>query len=209
MTPEQSLFTFTVAAVLLALTPGIDTALVLRMTISSGIRKGLSAAIGVAIGCLLWGAIVSSGLGALLAASEMLFSAVKLTGAVYLIWQGLLLLRSKGIREDSTLQSSNEETTRSAFFMGFFTNALNPKVGIFYLTLLPQFVPIDVNVAVFSFALASIHVVVSLIWFAILIGLSQQATVWLQKPPVIEKLDKITGAVFLGFGFKLALSSAK
>ncbi len=209
MTPEQSLVTFTVAAVLLALTPGIDTALVLRMTITSGMRKGLSAAVGIAIGCLLWGAIVSSGLGALLATSEMLFNAVKLTGAVYLFWQGFMLLKSKGLRSDSMLQSSNEETTRSAFFMGFLTNALNPKVGIFYLTLLPQFVPIDVNVAVFSFALACIHVVVSLIWFALLIGLSQQATIWLQKPHIITKLDKMTGVIFLGFGFKLALSSTK
>ena len=206
MTVEQSLFAFTLAAVVLAATPGIDTALVLRMSISAGARHGLSAAFGIAAGCLLWAAVVATGLGALLAASGALFSAVKFLGAAYLVWQGVLLLRSRGERADAPATTANAETAGSAFAKGFLTNALNPKVGIFYLTLLPQFVPAGVEVATFSFLLASIHVAMSLLWFALLIALTRRSVRILQKPSVVAALDRLTGVVFLGFGLKLAVS---
>ncbi|MDI3512922.1 MAG: hypothetical protein PWP40_151 [Rhodocyclaceae bacterium] len=206
MTVEQSLFAFTLAAIVLAATPGIDTALVLRMSISAGARRGLSAAVGIAAGCLLWGAVVATGLGALLAASGTLFTAVKFLGAAYLVWQGVLLLRSRGERADAPLSAASSETAGSAFAKGFLTNALNPKVGIFYLTLLPQFVPAGVEVATFSFLLASIHVAMSLLWFVLLIALTRRSVRFLQKPSVVAALDRLTGVVFLGFGLKLAVS---
>lgn len=209
MTVAQSLLAFTVAAMLLAATPGVDTALVLRMSIAAGTRRGISAALGVAAGCLLWGAVVATGLGALLAASGSLFAAVKLIGASYLVWQGVLLLRSRGERADVTQASASTETMRSAFAKGFLTNALNPKVGIFYLTLLPQFVPAGVDVALFSFLLASIHVALSLLWFVLLIALAQRSVDLLHKPAMVAVLDRITGLVFLGFGLKLAVAQAK
>ncbi len=97
MSVEQSLIAFSLAAMVLAATPGIDTALVLRMSISAGARRGLAAAFGIAAGCLLWGAVVATGLGALLAASGTVFTVVKFLGAAYLVWQGVLLLRSRGV----------------------------------------------------------------------------------------------------------------
>lgn len=206
MTVAQSLLAFTLAAIVLAATPGIDTALVLRMSISAGARRGLSAAFGIAAGCLLWGAVVATGLGALLAASGTLFIAVKFLGAAYLVWQGVLLLRSRGERADAPVGAAHGETAGSAFAKGFLTNALNPKVGIFYLTLLPQFVPAGVEVASFSFLLASIHVAMSLLWFVLLIALTRRSVHFLQKPSVVTVLDRLTGVVFLGFGLKLAVS---
>lgn len=206
MTIEQSLLAFTLAAIVLAATPGIDTALVLRMSISAGARRGLSAAFGIAAGCLLWGAVVATGLGALLAASGTLFTAVKFLGAAYLVWQGVLLLRSRGERADAPVGAAHGETAGSAFAKGFLTNALNPKVGIFYLTLLPQFVPAGVEVASFSFLLASIHVAMSLLWFVLLIALTRRSVHFLQKPSVVAVLDRLTGVVLLGFGLKLAVS---
>ncbi|MFP5402999.1 MAG: LysE family translocator [Gammaproteobacteria bacterium] len=206
MTIEQSLLAFTLAAIVLAATPGIDTALVLRMSISAGARRGLSAAFGIAAGCLLWGAVVATGLGALLAASGTLFTAVKFLGAAYLVWQGVLLLRSRGERADAPVGAAHGETAGSAFAKGFLTNALNPKVGIFYLTLLPQFVPAGVEVATFSFLLASIHVAMLLLWFVLLIALTRRSVRFLQKPSVVAALDRLTGVVFLGFGLKLAVS---
>ena len=115
MTVEQSLFAFTLAALVLAATPGIDTALVLRMSISAGARRGLGAALGIAAGCLLWGAVVATGLGALLAASDTVFTIVKLLGAAYLVWQGVLLLRSRGLRADAPALAASGETVGSAF----------------------------------------------------------------------------------------------
>ncbi|WEN42342.1 Threonine efflux protein [Thauera sp. GDN1] len=206
MTVAQSLLAFTLAAIVLAATPGIDTALVLRMSIPAGARRGLSAAFGIAAGCLLWGAVVATGLGALLAASGTLFTAVKFLGAAYLVWQGVLLLRSRGERADAPVGAAHGETAGSAFAKGFLTNALNPKVGIFYLTLLPQFVPAGVEVASFSFLLASIHVAMSLLWFVLLIALTRRSVHFLQKPSVVAVLDRLTGVVFLGFGLKLAVS---
>ncbi|MDX5409811.1 MAG: LysE family translocator [Thauera sp.] len=206
MTVEQSLVAFTLAAIVLAATPGIDTALVLRMSISAGARRGLGAALGIAAGCLLWGAAVATGLGALLAASGSVFTVVKFIGAAYLVWQGFALLRSRGVRSDAPALVAGGETVGSAFAKGFLTNALNPKVGIFYLTLLPQFVPAGVGVAGFSFLLAAIHVAMSLLWFALLIALTGRSVRLLQRPAVVAALDRLTGAVFLGFGLKLAVS---
>jgi threonine/homoserine/homoserine lactone efflux protein len=206
MTVEQSLFAFSLAASVLAATPGIDTALVLRMSISAGAQRALTAAFGIAAGCLLWGAVVATGLGALLAASGTVFTAVKFLGAAYLVWQGLLLLKSRGVPADAPAVAADGETMGSAFAKGFLTNALNPKVGLFYLTLLPQFVPTGVDMAAFSFLLASIHVAMSLLWFVTLIALARRSARLLQKPSVVAALDRLTGVVFLGFGLKLAVS---
>lgn len=206
MTVEQSLFAFTLAALVLAATPGIDTALVLRMSISAGARRGLGAALGIAAGCLLCGAVVATGLGALLAASDTVFTIVKLLGAAYLVWQGVLLLRSRGLRADAPALAASGETVGSAFAKGFLTNALNPKVGIFYLTLLPQFVPAGAGMAGFSFLLAAIHVAMSVLWFVLLIALARRSVRFLQKPAVVAALDRLAGVVFLGFGLKLAVS---
>ncbi|HNO63531.1 MAG TPA: LysE family transporter, partial [Thauera aminoaromatica] len=86
------------------------------------------------------------------------------------------------------------------------TNALNPKVGIFYLTLLPQFVPAGVQVASFIFLLATIHVLMSLLWFALLIALARRVAPVLRRPAVIAGLDRLTGLVFVGFGVRLAVA---
>ena len=206
MSVEQSLIAFSLAGMVLAATPGIDTALVLRMSISAGAQRGLGAAFGIAAGCLLWGAVVATGLGALLAASGTVFTVVKFLGAAYLVWQGVLLLRSRGVRADAPAVAAGGETVGSAFAKGFLTNALNPKVGIFYLTLLPQFVPAGVEMASFSFLLASIHVAMSLLWFVLLVALTRRSVRFLQKPAVVAALDRLTGVVFLGFGLKLAVS---
>ncbi len=165
----------------------------------------MSAAFGIAAGCLLWAAVVATGLGALLAASGTLFAVVKFVGAAYLVWQGVLLLRSRGLRADAPAVAASE-SLGAAFAKGFLTNALNPKVGIFYLTLLPQFVPVGVEVATFSFLLASIHVAMSLLWFVLLIALTRRSVLFLQQPAVVAALDRLTGVVFLGFGLKLAVS---
>ena len=86
------------------------------------------------------------------------------------------------------------------------TNILNPKVGIFYITFLPQFVPADANVATFSFLLATIHVLLGIIWFSLLIVATVPMRRLLRRSRFVKAMDRITGAVFVGFGAKLALS---
>lgn len=202
MTLSQSLLTFTLAAALLAATPGVDTALVLRALVTHGARRAVQAALGIAAGCLVWGAVVALGLGALLTASTLAFNVVKGVGAVYLIWQGIRLLRRPAVSPG--LQPSMQPAlSGSAFWQGFLTNVLNPKVGVFYVTLLPQFVVADVPAGPYIFALASIHVGLSVLWFLLLIGAARHLQRWLERPRVQRVMDRITGLVFVAFGLKL------
>jgi len=201
MTLTQSLLTFTLAAALLAATPGVDTALVLRALVTSGARRALQAALGIAAGCLVWGAVVALGLGALLTASTLAFHVLKVLGAVYLLWQGLKLLRRKSTPGPAL--TAGPAPLGSAFWTGFLTNVLNPKVGVFYVTLLPQFMVADVPAGPYIFALAGIHVGLSLLWFVLLIAAARPLQQWLARPRVQTSMDRITGAVFVAFGLKL------
>lgn len=209
MTLTQSLLTFTVAAALLAATPGVDTALVLRALVTNGARRAVQAALGIAAGCLVWGAVVALGLGALLTASTLAFNVVKVVGAAYLIWQGIRLLRRPAA--SAQLQPSTQPFTQQApagpaFWQGFLTNVLNPKVGVFYVTLLPQFVVADVPAGPYIFALASIHVGLSVLWFLLLIGAARHLQRWLSRPRVQALMDRVTGGVFVLFGLKLVVA---
>ena len=201
MTLTQSLLTFTVAAALLAATPGVDTALVLRALVTSGARRALLAALGIAAGCLVWGAVVALGLGALLTASALAFNVLKVVGAAYLFWQGLKLLRRKSM--PGPVVAAQALPSGSAFLTGFLTNVLNPKVGVFYVTLLPQFLVADVPAGPYIFALAGIHVGWSLLWFVLLIAAARPLQKWLARPRVQAGMDRITGLVFVAFGLKL------
>lgn len=208
MTIEQSLLAFLLAAGVLAMTPGVDTALVLRMSIIGGTARAASAAFGVAAGCLVWGGVVAVGLGVLIATSPVLFTVVRTVGAVYLLWLGakLVIGRRGGLEVEAGPATGAAESVRSAFLKGFLTNVLNPKVGVFYVTFLPQFVPPGVDVAGFSFLLAFIHVLLSLLWFALMITLALRVRAWLAQPRVVAWLDRLTGAVFIGFGLRLAVA---
>ena len=209
MTLTQSLLTFTVAAALLAATPGVDTALVLRALVTNGARRAVQAALGIAAGCLVWGAVVALGLGALLTASTLAFNIVKVVGAAYLIWQGIRLLRRSAASAQSqpaTQSFTQPAPAGSAFWQGFLTNVLNPKVGVFYVTLLPQFVVADVPAGPYIFALASIHVGLSVLWFFLLIGAARHLQRWLARPRVQTVMDRITGLVFVAFGLKLVVA---
>lgn len=121
---------FIAAAALLAVTPGVDTAIVFRATVS-GRRQALMATLGIASGCLIWGAAVSLGLGALLLASETAYTLVKLAGAAYLIWLGSPLLFKPRAAFESEAGKAPSSPCGDAFWRGFLTNALNPKVGVF------------------------------------------------------------------------------
>ncbi|MFM5886536.1 MAG: LysE family translocator [Novosphingobium sp.] len=194
------------AATLLTITPGVDTAMVLRAATAEGRRAGLLAALGINLGCLIWGAAVALGLGAVLAASTLAFTAVRLAGAAYLVWLGIGLLRHP---RSALAQSVADSGRRSAFWRGLLTNLLNPKIGVFYISFLPQFVPAGAPVAATTFLLAVLHGVLGLIWFAILIAATVPLGRLLRQPRTLRLLDRLTGAVFVGFGVKLAVSSAR
>lgn len=197
---------FVAAATLLTITPGVDTAMVLRAAATEGPRSAILAGVGISIGCLIWAGAVSVGLGALLHASELAYTILKWIGAAYLVWLGLKLLLKP--REQFANSAPAPQAGLAALRAGFFTNITNPKIGVFYVTFLPQFIPAGANVTLYSLFLAVVHIALSVIWFGALIAATVPLGRMLRRPVVMKTLDRITGGLFIAFGLKLAISRA-
>lgn len=197
-----SLIAFTLAAALLTVTPGLDTALVLRTAAAEGARRAFAASLGICLGCLAWGALVAVGLGILLEASEVAYLALKWIGASYLLYLGVRLIFSR------RGEIGTEEPAAEAnwFLRGLLTNLLNPKVGAFYVSFLPQFIPAGADVPSTTLLLAAVHAALGLAWFALLIGATRPLARALRNPALVRGLDRATGAVLIFFGLRLAFS---
>lgn len=205
MTTLQALLAFSFAAFLLTITPGLDTALVLRTAATEGPRRAFAAALGIGIGCLVWGVAAAFGAGALLTASELAYTALKWTGAAYLVWiGGKMLMKPRDSFEPGVIAPTGGGAMAS-LRRGLLTNLLNPKVGVFYISFLPQFVPAGANPATFGVVLAGLHVVMGLVWAGLLIAATTPLAGLLREASVIRWLDRITGGVFIAFGLRLAL----
>ncbi|HQT67336.1 MAG: lysine transporter LysE [Rhodospirillales bacterium 20-60-12] len=200
------ILTFMVAAAILTITPGVDTAMILRAASAGGPGAGVAAAFGISLGCVFWGIAAAFGLTAMLAASGLVFLGLKLIGAAYLLRIGIGLLARPG--RASLFVPGRMPLSRLGFALAFrrglTTNLLNPKIGIFYITFLPQFIPHGADVAAFSLLLAGIHILISALWFTLLIGLTAPLGRWLAQPLTIKWLDRLAGLVFIGFGLRLA-----
>lgn len=198
------LIPYLIAISILTITPGLDTTLIIRTATLEGKMKAFQAALGINLGCIVWGVIVACGLGALLMTSDLAFNALKWIGAIYLTWLGLNLL----LKPRSQLASLNSSAvTRQNWFMkGFWGNLLNPKVGIFYISFLPQFIPQSASPVIWTMSLVMIHVVIGLIWSIFLIAAMQSISAYLKQPKFIRYMDCVTGSIFILFALKLALS---
>jgi threonine/homoserine/homoserine lactone efflux protein len=210
MSVTQSVTAFALAAALLTITPGLDTALVLRTAAVEGPRRAMQAGIGICCGLLIWAVIAGLGLGALLAISKVAYAALRIIGAGYLLYLGARMI----VRAGTSARTSEAEGAHSAgsaldggwFVRGVLTNLLNPKVGVFYVTFLPQFIPAGVSVLGMSVLLATIHAVEGVAWFVLLVTATQPLGGWLRQPRVQAGLDRVTGGVLILFGAKLALA---
>lgn len=200
-----SLIAYTIAAAVLTITPGLDTALVIRTATSEGARRALWSGLGIVTGCFIWTAVVAAGLGALLIASQLAYRVLRWIGAAYLLYVGIQLLRNPRTRfaEEPALT----RRSRSAFGRGALTNLLNPKVGIFYVSFLPQFIPGGVPVAPYTVLLGAIHALLGLVWFICLIAATRPLVGLLRRPAAMKVLDRVTGGIFIAFGVRLAVVS--
>lgn len=228
MTPLAALAAFTLAAALLTITPGLDTALVLRTAIAESRRAALAAAIGVCCGVLAWAALVAVGVGAVFAASELAYTVLRIAGAAYLLWLGIgLVLRPRrqidSLRATASGSATSHPSLRSGsrpagtrkssaalrwFVKGALNNLLNPKIGVFYVSFLPQFVADGVAPGPFMMALGTIHAVLGVAWFGLLIAATRVLGRWLARPAIVAALDRTTGMAFIAFGAKIALEGA-
>jgi len=213
MSIEQALLSFTLAAGLLTITPGLDTALVMRTSAVEGGKQAMLAGIGICFGCLLWGVAASFGLSALLAVSGFAYKVLRIVGAIYLGYLGIkLLIRAFASTSANSGAEPEEYASRNGslwFKRGLLTNLLNPKVGVFYLSFLPQFIPTGVPVWSFSILLALIHATEGLLWFLLLTNATELMSSWLRQRRVVMALDSAMGAIFIAFGLKLAFEKAR
>lgn len=204
MTVGQALASFAAVAGLLTITPGLDTALVLRTAATSGRRHAMAAAFGICLGCLAWGAAAALGLRVVLEAFRSAYDILRVVGAAYLVTVGARMIwRTRTGVVDETRARAIDEGPLASFGRGLFTNLLNPKVGAFYISFLPAFIPRAVNPGRFGLLLASIHALEGVLWFSVLIALTATLGSWLRRPRVRRTLNQATGLAFIGAGAKL------
>jgi RhtB (resistance to homoserine/threonine) family protein len=187
-------------------TPGPDTAVTIRNTLTGGRAGGIATALGVAIGQAIWALATSVGIVALLVTSEPLFLAVKYLGAAYLIWLGLQSLRAavRPAAGANTLPADRSLTPRAAFAQGILSDLSNPKMAVFFTSLLPQFAPAHGTSFAALALLGLLFSLLTLFWLvSYTVAIARIGTV-LRRPSVRRSLEGITGAALIGLGVKLA-----
>ena len=205
LTPEQ-FFGFLTAAILITLSPGPDNMMVLGVGIAKGRARGIAFGLGCALGCLNHTLLAVIGVSALIAASPAAFTALKIAGGLYLIWMGVGALRSRGGAQ--VAGAVPDESARQLFFKGLLANAINPKVVLFFLSFLPQFVVASRGDANWQIAwLGLIFTVQAAVIFGLLGYFSGSIGQWLNRTPRAGMwLDRIAGAIFVGLGLRLIVA---
>lgn len=209
MTLGSAVLAFAVVAAALTVTPGLDTALVLRAALTRSRREAAATAAGIVAGLFVWGAAAAVGVSALLTASQLAYDVLRWAGAAYLVWFGVrLLVRAVRARpETEGATDAGVGTSWRAARVGLTTNLLNPKVGVFYAALLPQFLPGGSDPLLVGLLLAGVHAVLTVVWFVLLIGLASVLGRWLRRPGTVRAIDAVTGTTLIGFGVRLAASA--
>ncbi|OKJ15887.1 lysine transporter LysE [Kitasatospora sp. CB01950] len=201
------LASFALVVGLLTLTPGLDTALILRTAALGGRRQAWGVVLGIQTGTLLWGAASAAGLSVLLTASRAAYETLRWAGVCYLLWMGVQMLRNRHQETDLAAEETvNSGGWWAGWRRGTLTNLLNPKVGVFYVAVLPPFIPADEPHLAAGVLLTSVHVVEGTLWSAVLIAFAHTLRNWLRRPAARRVLDRITGTAVIGFGAKLALT---
>ena len=197
-----ALLSFSLIALLTVLTPGLDTVLVLRTALFSGKRAAMRVVLGISLGCLVWGVASLAGLTALLTASELAYDVVRWLGAAYLVYLGAKALWDS--RKAVSLEDSRPvPTAKASLRVGLLTNLLNPKVGVFYLSLLPQFMP--AGQPAWGAVLVAVHLGLGLVWLPFLVVVAGRARAFLLRQRVL--LDRLTASVLVALGLRLAFEA--
>lgn len=215
MPEAQQLLLFVAAGLLLNLTPGPDVLYIVSRALRFGTRAGIVAGLGITAGCFVHIAAAAVGVSALMAASTTAFSVLKWLGAGYLLWMGARMVLSRTPKQtpESVADSASDVTTpsmKAIFLGGFWTNALNPKVALFFLAFVPQFIaPGAVNKPLAFLLLGLLFnfnaVFVNVAWAALAGGMARRM-VAVQRG--LHRLERMAGLMFIGFGLKLAVTEA-
>lgn len=197
---------FLVAITILTLTPGLDTALVIRNTTRGGFKDGFVSSLGICSGLFVHATFSAIGISAILMQSAELFHAVKWVGAIYLIWLGVNSLRATLANRGSVSVNSNQSESvgiTRAFREGFLSNVLNPKTAVFYLAFLPQFIDPQGSVVIQYLFMASIHFIIAMIWQCSLAAALGYATQLLKSSNFMRWMEGTTGVILVSLGVAL------
>lgn len=187
---------------LLTITPGADMAMVARSVFTGGRRDAFATTLGISAGCFAWACASALGVAAVLAASQTAYDALRLVGAVYLIWLGvqtLLAARSGVPPVDETGRGRG-----NPFRQGLLTNLFNPKIAVFYSTFLPQFIAPGDSALLVSMVLACVHIALGIVWLSLYAWLLARAVEAFKGSRVRRALDALTGTVLVALGLRLA-----
>lgn len=197
---------FIATAIVLILTPGQDTFFILGRSLAGGRTAGVAAALGVSAGTVVHTILSALGLSALLATSPYAFMAVKLAGAAYLLYIGIRALLARATPAPGADAALAGDGRWPAFRQGIITNLLNPKVALFFLALMPQFIDARSTSKVAAFlALGLTFVALGVLWCCILaVGAAKLRGAFMRRPSIATWLNRVAGAMFIALGLKLA-----
>ena len=203
---------YAVAAALITMLPGPDTAVVLATALNGGRRAAARAALGVAVGLLFWAGAASLGVAAVLRASSELYSVFRIACIAYLLWLAFRAIRAAvrrgpGAAEVATAERGRRFRLPWGFRRAFVTAVLNPKLGVFFVVFLPQFVPPGTSSLLMTLLFGTIQAAEALVWYLALGAAAAVARTVLNRPRVRRAIDGVTGAVFVFFGARLALDA--
>ena len=212
---------FAVVAALMTITPGLDTALVIRTGAREGRRSAVAATLDIASGIFVWAIVAAVGISALLLASTTAYTVVKIAGAIYMVWLGVGMIRSavRRKREEPAADTGMIDATAVAegardragrpiafYRQGLLANLMNPKVGAFYVALIPQFIPPETPALAAGSLLGMVHVAETLLWFGLIIVAVHWMKDFFARPAVQRWTDAVAGTVITALGLKLALT---
>jgi len=203
---------YLVAITLLTITPGVDTMLIIRNTSRGGWWDGAVSSLGICLALFAHAGISALGISVILLHTAWAFTTLKLLGACYLIWLGIVNWRGALSKKQLPLKKETSPRPQGFNLMrslkeGFLSNILNPKAAIFYMAFLPQFIDPSGSATIQSLILAGFHFIIAMIWQCFLALTVNQAGKWLQHPRVSRVMDGVTGSVMILFGLKLAQES--
>jgi threonine/homoserine/homoserine lactone efflux protein len=203
----SNLVTFAILAGILVLIPGLDFAVVLRYSATQSRRASFLVSLGITSGLYIWGLAAVIGVAAILKTSAAAFQVLKVVGAIYLFWMGsrFVLTSFKNKGDAPNIEISQKQ---NPYLRGLLSNILNPKPAVFYLSIFPQFIPIDSNHFLVGTLLTTIHAAESMIFFTLLILFVGKLKPFFAKPAVAKYMERLSGFAIIGFGTRLLLESA-
>jgi RhtB (resistance to homoserine/threonine) family protein len=202
------LLVFVGVAAIVIVVPGPDTAVVTKNVLVHGRRAAFGTSLGVSAGLSVWTLAAAVGVASVVRASALAFTLLKLIGALYLVWLGVQALRAAGHAASGARPSTTNKPAMGAlggFRQGLLSDLANPKIGIFFTSLLPQFVNPGHSVLLPFLALGAVFVLMTVVWLSAYCLIAARAAKTLQRPRVKAAMDRVTGIVLIAFGFRLAL----